>query len=362
MGRPQSVRTSVIYNLLNENEVNVIINNKIAPPSSSIWDTLFSQLDKKYRPSNAKAIYTAALKWFEAKNKITKIAEKSTQNVNNVSVCESTVLNDSNVTNNNSLTDSGDNDSIIKFKIQLSYKVWETIEPVKKEYARKRGGNPRTYYVLKPGVWSNVILDAVTKKRRKIPCSWSFETNKCYMSGNGDVYLTIRAKCNTCGAELCGSMENEPMESNPVDIKFEIRGFDVIRLENVDSKNVRISGAYAKGLYGINKPASAIRRDTLRKKASLFKKPYGRVPSADAIRSGKYRQRLKEKISTCPYSALSYLKVSTKYMNTIHHIGYDPVSVIYRSPAQVKLYKTYKKKNKFTEMTADDCWSGPQTQ
>lgn len=170
------------------------------------------------------------------------------------------------------------------------------------------------------------------------------------MSGNGGVYLSI---CSTCGAELCGEMENEPIENNPVLINFEIRGFDAIRHENVNSKTVRIGGAYAQSVYGTNKPASAIRRDTLRKKASIFKKPYGRVPTANAIRCGKYRKRQKEKISPCPYTALSYLKESTKYMNTIHHIGYDPVSVIYLSPAQIKLYKTYKKKNKFTEMTAD---------
>lgn len=348
MGRPQSVRTTVIHNLLDENELQVIKDNKIVPPRSPIWDTLYSSLNKIYRPSNAKAIYTSALKWLEAKSKIN---ESSVYNLNAVSVCETTASNDSNVTNNESLTYNGNKDSIIKFKIELSYKVWETISPVNKDYVRKRGANVRTYHVLKTGVWCNVILDAVTKKRREIPCAWSFQTNKCYLSG--DVYLTIRAKCNMCGAILCGGMENEPVENDPVYIKFEIRAFDARRHKNIDTKNVRIGGEYAKSLYQTNKPASAIRRDTLRKKASLFAKPFGRVPSANAIRCGKYRQRQKEKISTCPYTALSYLKASTKFMNTIHDIGYDPFSVIYRSPAQVKLYKTYKKKNKFTEMTCD---------
>lgn len=300
------------------------------------------------------------MKWFEAKSNINEssveneaksnINESSVVDLNVASVGETTIVsNDSCMTNNESLSDNAEQDSMVKFKIELPYKVWETIIPVTKNYAR--GNNMRKYHVLKPGVWSNVILDAVTKKRRQIPCSWSFERNKCYLSG--DVYLIIRGHCNMCGAILCGALENEPLENEPVFIEFEIRAFDATRHENVFTKNVRVGGEYAKSLYRTNKPASAIRRDTLRKKASLFKKPYGRVPNANAIRCGKYRERQKEKISICPFTALSYLKRSTKYMNTIHQIGYDPISVIYRSPAQVKLYKTYRKKNKFTEMTCD---------
>lgn len=225
MGRPQSEKTGVIHILLDEKESSVIINNKIVPPSSAIWNTLLSLLDKKFRPSNAKAIYSAALKWFETKSKSTEKAENSVQNLNIVSVCESSVSSDSNISN--SITDVGDS-SILKFNIELSYKVWETVKPVKKIYGTKRGGKTRIYYVLQPGVWSNVIVDAVTKKRGQISCSWTFKTNKCYMSGNGGVYLSIRANCNTCGAELCGEMENEPIENNPVLINFEIRGFESV--------------------------------------------------------------------------------------------------------------------------------------
>lgn len=195
------------------------------------------------------------------------------------------------------------------------------------------------------------MVDAITKKRPQVPCAWSFVSNRCHSSG--ETYLTIHAKCKMCGAVLSGEMENEPSPNDPIEIQIEIRSFDAIRHGNVEMKNVRIGGEYAKSLYGTNKAASAIRRDTLRKKASIFKRPYGRVPTANAIRCGKHRQRIKEKLSICPYTALSYLKASTKYMNTIHHIGYDPISVIYRSPGQIKLYEAYKKKNKFTEIICD---------
>lgn len=51
--------------------------------------------------------------------------------------------------------------------------------------------------------------------------------------------------------------------------------------------------------------------------------------------------------------ALTYLKASTMYMNSIHFIATDPFVCIYTSPDQVKMYKAYKKKNRFTKVGCD---------
>lgn len=40
-------------------------------------------------------------------------------------------------------------------------------------------------------------------------------------------------------------------------------------------------------------------------------------------------------------------------MNTIHLIAQDPFSCIYTSPDQIKLFKAYKKKNRFTKVSCD---------
>lgn len=40
-------------------------------------------------------------------------------------------------------------------------------------------------------------------------------------------------------------------------------------------------------------------------------------------------------------------------MDTIHFIGQDPFSTLYTSPDQLKLYKVYKRKNPFTQITCD---------
>lgn len=106
------------------------------------------------------------LKWYSQ----TRLAptETSVNDLNVVSVMETST--DSNKTNDSSTTDKQRKYSL-RFKVELSYKVWKTISSVNKNYRRKRVGNIRTYVVLKPGVWTNVILDAVTKKRRDIPCA-----------------------------------------------------------------------------------------------------------------------------------------------------------------------------------------------
>lgn len=231
--------------------------------------------------------------------------------------------------------------------------MWTTVSPVEKDYARKRdNGKVRTYVVMPPGAWTNVIADAVTKKRSDIPCGWTFTNNRCYYSGKE--YLTIRGRCNICSAILRGVIEDTPDENKPVDIKIEIFSLNRNTHEKAEPKNVRIGGDFAKTIYGTKKPAGVIRRNLLRTKASIFQKPFGRVPTANAIRCGQYRQRQKEKLSTCPYDALSLFKASNKYMDTIHFIGKDPFSALYTTPSQLKIYKAYKRKNQFTEVRCDN--------
>lgn len=89
------------------------------------------------------------------------------------------------------------------------------------------------------------------------------------------------------------------------------------------------------------------------KATTIFKRPRGRIVTANAIRCGRYRRNEKQKLSPCVYTSLEYLKWSSKYMNTIHDIGKDPFFVSYSTPDQLKLYTAYKKKNKFTKMSGD---------
>ncbi len=340
MGRPIAQKTIELHKIFVAYEKSIVKNNKIVEPKSDIWTFLQKKLPDNINTSSTKALYTAALKWWNRAVEQLDNSNHSSYSVSSVSSVKS-----SPIVENKS--------AIIKFTIELSDKVWETIKPETKLYARKNEENKnsvRSYEVLKPGVWTNVILDRVMK-RRDVPCAWVFERNSCHREGVN--YLTIEAHCKMCCSKLHGNMQNEPEEGETAKINFEIKLLDLSRHDNVEPKNVKIGGEYAKKIYGTNKTATVIRRSLLRRKASLFVRPYGRVPTANAIRCAKYRMREKEKLSSSPCEALSYLKASSTYMNTIHFIGKDPFSCIYSSPDQVKLYKAYKRKNKFTKVSAD---------
>lgn len=338
MGRPTHSKTAEFHKLFAANEKQIVTNNKVVPPKSVIWQELIKSLTDKV---SEKALYTAALRWWSDHRSVEVIDSQSHCNLSNAS------------SDFDSSTNSVDQGHVIKFSIELSAKVWDSIKPVTKLYSRKTGNQSgvRPYEVLKPGVWSNVILDNVTKKRRDIPCAWVFETNKC--SREGTNFIKLKARCNVCGSILTGLLEDEPESNEPILIRFEVTQLNRNLHDGEEPKSIKVGGEYVKEICAKKKPATTIRRSILKRKAALFVRPYGRVPTSNAIRCMKYRHRQKEKLSTCPFKSLSYLKASSKYMNTIHFVGNDPFACIYMSPNQVKLYKAYKQKNGWTKVSCD---------
>lgn len=75
--------------------------------------------------------------------------------------------------------------------------------------------------------------------------------------------------------------------------------------------------------------------------------------TANAIRCAKYRQRNKEKMSTCPITALTYLKSSNLFINCIQHSGFDPFFVFYCTPEQKKIFHAFNTKNKLLKVSCD---------
>lgn len=165
-------------------------------------------------------------------------------------------------------------------------------------------------------------------------------------------FLVFNAKCNTCSATLIGSLGKKPDENEPVNIPIQIFG---INLENhtKEAKKVKLTSTVANQIYSQDKTATAIRRDVLKESTQMFREPTVRTMTANAIRCGQYRQRMNDKLSECPITALSYLKYSNLYMNCIQSIGLDPFSVIYCTPEQQKLFHEFSKKNKVFKVSCD---------
>lgn len=323
-------------------------------PKSEIWKELCEISGKNVNKENAKSVYSAAIKWKQKLEK-EKDKENKTENVEDdhdffiETSFESSESSDS----DSSVEDKRSKSNVKRIKIEISSKVWRTIEPTAITHARNRKNSHksgvRTYLALEPELWTDVFADKIAKIT-DIPCKWVFKRNKCYLTGK--VYVKIHARCKICSAVLVATLKNKPDNNEPVIFYGKIDGINSQRHKE-ESKNVRLTSKISQNIVSQNKTATSIRRGMLVEKAEMFIEPTARIPSANAIRCSKYRQRQKEKLSDDPFESLKYLQMSNMYANCIHRLGWNAFYVIYSSPEQIKLYQEYKKRNKLTKISCD---------
>lgn len=94
------------------------------------------------------------------------------------------------------------------FDITFSAAEWETIQPREKIYHEKR--DPKTYKVLLPYEWSNV-LQYNFFLHTQLPCSLKFEKEN--VSEFGILYLRLNGRCSDCGSIFEGIIDSIPGSS-----------------------------------------------------------------------------------------------------------------------------------------------------
>lgn len=82
---------------------------------------------------------------------------------------------------------------------------WKVIQPREKTYMEKNG--PKTYKILSPYEWSNVIQDHFFLHTR-LACCLVFK--KARVSFNGLIFLSIRGRCSTCNSIFDGTVNDIP--------------------------------------------------------------------------------------------------------------------------------------------------------
>lgn len=93
----------------------------------------------------------------------------------------------------------------LKFDITFSVEEWEVIQPREKLYQEKRG--PKTYKIMTPYEWSNVVQDHFFLHTR-LPCSLTFK--KANVKSYGIVYLSLVGRCSDCGSMFKGTVDTIP--------------------------------------------------------------------------------------------------------------------------------------------------------
>lgn len=93
----------------------------------------------------------------------------------------------------------------LQFDITFSATKWEVIQPREKTYIEKRG--PKTYNILAPYEWCNVVQDHFYL-HTKLPGCLKFK--KANVRKCGVIYLSLNGRCLDCG-----SIFNETIDSIP---------------------------------------------------------------------------------------------------------------------------------------------------
>lgn len=340
-------------------EENLVKNNKIPLPRSSIWETLKSQYNLR-ADVTPKAIYTAALEFYKAKGVLQSqtYSECENSDVSN----KSNELNESNGSNKSNESHQSDcnpknaEHNLIRFKILLSAKAWNYIRPEHEEYHRNPDTSHksafRKYYVLKRGSWTCALAEQIAKKRNDIPCRWIFKRGKVY--NDGECYIKVSGQCITCDANLIGILKQKPeTPTKSIIFEFEIQGFDLTKHSHQKKqKSVRLGGDFAHDIYEAPGTAIMKSRNALKEATTLCEYPVGRVPTNKAISSGKYRLRKFHRLNDCPIKATQLLKLS-HFGSCIRSIGYNPFHALYVSTDQIVMYNIYKKKNTSSIVSCD---------
>lgn len=348
VGRPKDKLTYELEGLFKIHIDKFVVNGKLLPPKNEIWSFLRDKLSVK---KQEKVIYTAALKWYQNQNKAAENKDDIPEEAENVSV-ELNEASDTSVDSDFSSNDHSSKKCSKKFTITISPKVWRTIAPEEISTKRKREGSHKTglrkYFNLERGLWTNIFANEIAKQ--DIPCRWAFKRNKCYVSG--EKFLVFQAKCNTCTAVLIGDLKDEPTENEPVNIHIKVYEMNLER-HTEEAKNVKLTSKVVQKICSQNKTATVISHNLRKESTQMFTEPTARIMSANAIRCATYRQRIKNKLSDCPITALSYLKSSNLFMNCIQRIGLEPFFVIYCTPEQKKLFQAFSQKNKTLKVSCD---------
>lgn len=234
----------------------------------------------------------------------------------------------------------------VKFRITISAKKWKTISPIVKKNEK------RNRLSLEPGVWTSVILNEICSQKRNLSCQFTFK--RCNVYPSGKKYVILEGSCKICGASLSGNVKEKPEDNEKVIIKFIVSNIDDEKHKAKAQNAPKLYGAEAQSIYSTHANPMKIRRSMMQKHAEMFERPTKRIPTANAISSGKYRQRIADRLHKSPFKSLELLQQADEYKHTIKFLSANPFGVHYISNDQLALYDMYKKLNNgYTKISGD---------
>lgn len=131
------------------------------------------------------------------------------------------------------------------FNVIIPFSLYSDIIPCVTYYKRKQ--DQRSYNVLKPYAWSDVINDAFISQHH-LHCNFIYKRAKVTGDNiNSNHFFTFQAKCKDCNSNLFGWCDKKPINQEPINLKIvtnDTRGKNYIHKSKrplMGSKRMKIS-------------------------------------------------------------------------------------------------------------------------
>ncbi len=238
-----------------------------------------------------------------------------------------------------------------KFILSFEVKEWRNMV-ARLEHKDKKLGK-RTYTRLKPHHWTD-IFSLNFYRVTKLPCTLVFKDNKFHQ--DGEFYLKVVAYCSSCHSNLRGVIYEKPdLDSvNCVSIDCLYEGeFRFCQ----SSKKRRLIGnrqaKYSERMTDKNMSASFVRRNEAKKLMEFGEREPNILPTANALRQLKFREKKKSFPHEHPILSLSLLKSVAPYSGVIRDIGLEEFFVHYWSKEELSCYEICSRQNRDIVVSID---------
>jgi len=228
------------------------------------------------------------------------------------------------------------------FVLKEPYDIFLKFKPATVFYKRKN--EARTYQILKPGVWTDIINDAFLKEYQ-LPCNFIYKSHKVNsLCDRAKYYLNFKAKCKDNNCLLFGWSENEPINGEPLIVNILAKDTRGEELTHTTKRPLKGEKRKQVGQQLSTDLASNWRRHNI---ADI---EFGRISPPNIYRHEvlrKTKQEFKDEAlgikTKCPINSLVEFKNNSQYSGSIHHIAIDPLILHYWTTHQLVIYKDLRK-------------------
>lgn len=241
------------------------------------------------------------------------------------------------------------------FHLTLNIELWNKIKP---QFPVLYGKQSRSYDILSPNEWTDIIFDAFFKRYR-FPCAYIFKRAKVHPSPDSLYYIQIIRKCKSkkCCNPFFGFVEKKPGINEDLHIKIKTRDTSLDNHEvvkrllrgvkrKVIGKEVAIEGCsnYQKRMARENGKIGEIEPPNMYKSSVLnqAKKEYVDSELNVELTDGRDLIRTIEKMMTTP-----------PYAGSIQAVGSNPFFVFYMTTPQLHAYNEYCRLQKWLFINID---------